>query len=248
MMKNKVEIGDIYKISSVSSPAIVPGAEAVTYLVTTLEEEKNEYRTNLYRHHNGENVQLTYQHERISNVRHSPDGACTLFIAKAEEKQQVFLLRAAGGEREQLTGETDGVTSAEFSKDGKSVHYHVSVEKGSENETEDKKDDKDRRPEPVVIDRMKYKADSLGLLKEKYQAVRTIDISSREVTTLLTGEENFTLLEAAGGAMIYTTDRSDEPDFNFSQKLYMKQGEEQPVEIEKGEGIVLDAALSPDGS
>ncbi|KKK34905.1 hypothetical protein WN59_04425 [Salinicoccus sediminis] len=247
-MKNKVEIGDIYKISSVSSPAIVPGTGAVTYLVTTLDEEKNEYRTNLYRHHNGENVQLTYQHERISNVRHSPDGAGTLFIAKAEEKQQVFLLRAAGGEREQLTEEADGVTSAEFSKDGKSVHYHVSIEKDAEDRAEDKKDEKDRKPEPVVIDRMKYKADSLGLLKEKYQAVRTIDIASREVTTLLSGEENFTLVEAAGDVMIYTTDRSDEPDFNFSQKLYMKQGKEVPVEIEKGEGIVLDAALSPDGS
>ncbi len=248
MMKNKVEIGDIYKISSVSSPAIVPGAEAVTYLVTTLDEERNEYRTNLYRHHNGGNMQLTYQHERISNVRHSPDGTSTLFIGKAEEKQQVFLLRTAGGEREQLTGEEDGVTSAEFSKDGKSVHYHVSVEKDSEDGTEDKKDEKGRKPEPVVIDRMKYKADSIGLVKEKYQAVRTIDITSREVTTLLSGEENFSLLDAAGDVMIYATDGSGEPDFNFSQKLYMKQGEEQPVEIEKGEGIVLDAALSPDGS
>jgi len=244
MMKNKVEIGDIYKIRSVSSPSVVPGNEAATYLVTTLDEEKNDYRTNLYRYENGESTQLTYKHERISNVRHSPDGTRTLFIASAEEKQQVFLLAAAGGERQQLTEEEDDVNNAEFSKDGKSVHYHVSIEK----DAKEKQDGTDRKPEAVVIDRMKYKADSLGLLKEKYQAVRTIDISSREVTTLLSGEENFSLVETDGEAIIYTTDRSDEPDFNFSQKLYIKHGESEPVEIGKGEGIVLDAALSPNGS
>ncbi|SFK65097.1 alpha/beta hydrolase family protein [Salinicoccus halodurans] len=248
-MKNKVKIEDIYTIRSVSSPSVVPGTDAVTYLETSIDEEKNDYRTNLCRCQDGEAQQLTYQHERISNVRHSPDGKRTLFLAKTEDRKQVFMLRSDGGEREQLTEEEDDVNSAEFSKDGQSVYFHVSIEKGKAEKEDEEKDGKDERPEPVVIDRMKYKADSLGLLKEKYQSVKTIDIKSRAVETLLSGEENFSLMETIGDdTIVYTTDHSDEPDFNFSQKLYIRHGENEAEEIKFGEGGVMDAAVSPDGT
>ncbi len=248
-MKNKVKIEDIYKIKSVSSPSIMPGTDAVTYLETSIDEEKNDYRTNLYRYQNGASQQLTYQHERISNVRHSGDGKRTLFLAKTEDRQQVFVLNSEGGEREQLTEEADGVNSAEFSKDGQSVYYHVSREKGKEAESDEEKDKKDEKPEPVVIDRMKYKADSVGLLKEKYQMVKAIDIGTKEVKTLLSGEENFSLLETIGeNTLIYTTDKSDAPDFNFNQKLYIKNGGNEPVEIEKSEGGVMKTEVSPGGT
>lgn len=241
-MKNKVKIGDIYKIKSVAAPAIIPGTDSVTYLVTAADEEKNDYKTNLYRYQDGKNVQLTYQHERISNVRHSQDGERTLFLAKADEKQQVFILKAGGGEREQLTEETEGVNSAEFSRDGQTVYYHVSHGKDDE-----EKKEKDKRPEPVVIDRMKYKADSVGLLEEKYQCVKSIDLGTKEVETILSGEENFTLVETIGkDTIVYTTDLSEEPDFNFSDKLYIRQGGNEPEEIKIGEGGVMKTEVSPD--
>ncbi|WP_411842901.1 prolyl oligopeptidase family serine peptidase [Salinicoccus sp. HZC-1] len=245
-MSNRVKIEDIYKIRSVSSPQAVPGTDAVTYLVTSTDEEKNDYKTNLYRYRDGRSQQLTYQHERISGVRHSPDGERTLFLANVEDKQQVFILNAGDGEREQFTREKDGVNSAEFSKDGQTVFYHVSSEKDEADGEEEKKDEKNERPEPVVIDRMKYKADSAGLLKEKYQSVKSIDLESRETRTLLSGEENFTLMETIGrDTIVYTTDFSDEPDFNFSHRLYIKQGENEPEEIEKGEGYAMKAEVSP---
>lgn len=243
-MKNKVKIEDIYKIKSVSSPSVVPGTDAVTYLVTSVDEEKNDYRTNLYRYQDGESSQLTFQHERLSNVRHSPDGKCTLFLAKAEENQQVFILRTEGGEREQVTEEKTDVNSAEFSKDGQTIYYHVSS--GKEEEEKDE-DEKKQRPEPVVIDRMKYKADSVGLLKEKYQAVKSIHLKTKETETMLSGKENFTLMATIGeDTIIYTTDQSDDPDFNFNEKLYIRQSGNVAEEIELGEGSVMKVEVSPD--
>lgn len=246
MTQNKVEIEDIYKIRSVASPKVVPSSNAVTYLVTELDEEKNDYRTNLYKIENGKSTQLTYKHERISNVAHSPDGRLTLFLAAAEDdKQQVFLLSTDGGEREQLTEETDGVNSAFFSKDGKNVFYHVSSEKEEDREN-DKEQEKEKKPEPVIIDRMKYKADSAGPLKEKYQSAKSIGIKSKETETLLAGEENYEVVETFGDTIVYTSDKSENPDFNFSQKLFIKKENEAAKEIDFKEGEVMKAEVSPD--
>src|SRR5699024_12005185 len=106
----------------------------------------------------------------------------TLFTAPDDdEKSQVFILRHAGGEREQLTHEDDGVFGAQFSHDGNSVFYHVSSEKNSEDKKdEDDKDDEDKKPEEIVMNRMKYKNDGgpgpYGVLTEIYNAVKNNNI------------------------------------------------------------------------
>lgn len=244
-MVQKTDIRDIFKTRSVSSPKVEADHQFTT-LITHLDEEKNDYITNLYRVQEGSLQQLTYQKERLSNVRHSEDGQWTLFIAKAEDKPQVFLLRTTGGERMQLTREKSGVNSAEFSKDGKKVFYHVSVEKGGD-ENEDEKSEKEKQPEPVVIDRMKYKADSVGLLKEKYQAVKVVDLDTKEAETLLDGEENFTLHETIGSdTLVYSTDKSEDPDFNFNETLYIRKDANEPKEVPAAAGGFMKVSVSPD--
>ncbi|GAB3056181.1 prolyl oligopeptidase family serine peptidase [Salinicoccus sesuvii] len=244
-MAQKADIKNIFKIRSVSSPKVASDHQFTT-LVTHLDEEKNDYITNLYRVQDESLQQLTYQKERLSNVRHSEDGQWTLFIAKAEDKPQVFLLRATGGERMQLTKEKWGVNSAEFSKDGKKVFYHVSVEKGAD-ENADETSEKDKQPEPVVIDRMKYKADSVGLLKEKYQAVKFVELDTKESETLLDGDENFTLHETIGSdTLIYSTDKSEDPDFNFNETLYIRKDGDEPKEVPAEAGGFMKVSASPD--
>lgn len=238
----KADIKDIFKIKSTASPKAVPNSEAVTYLMTQIDEEKNDYTTHLYKYNQHESVQLTYKNERISNVDHSRDGDVTLFISKGEnDKQQIFLLRAAGGEREQLTYEEDGVNSAFFSNDGSKIYYHVS------SEPEKKEDTEDERPEPVVIDRMKYKADSAGLLKEKYQSVKVINLKNRETDVLFEGRENYALEAVIGeDTYIYSTDKSEDSDFNFSAELYIKSGDKDPEQIPTEGGYVAHVDVSPD--
>lgn len=250
---SKVDIKDIFKIKSVSAPAAVPESEGATYSVTYLDEESNGYVTNLFMFDGSKNRQLSYKKERISNVVHSPGGQRTLFIAKGEhDKPQVFLISLSGGEREQLTTEKDGVNSALFSKDGGTIYYHVSNEPLTDNELKEQEktkeqDDKEKFPEPVVINRMKYKADSVGLLKEKYQTVKSVDLKTKELITLLSGKENYTLHASAGGnTIIFTSDESEDRDFNFSQKLYIKKDGGNSTEIVKDEGSVMKIDVSPD--
>src|SRR5699024_12084800 len=91
--------------------------------------------------------------EKSSEVNHANDGMMTAFTAKEEEaKSQVFLLRHAGGEREQITNEKDGASSPIFGLDAQTLYYSV---KSSKEEQE--KDDKTLKP--TVVSRMKYKSD-----------------------------------------------------------------------------------------
>lgn len=245
---SKVEIKDIFKIKSVSAPAVIPGGGGVTYSVTYLDEKSNDYVTNLFMSDKKVNRQISFKKERISNVVHSPAGGRSLFIAKGEhDKPQIFLISLDGGEREQLTREKDGVNSALFSKDGGKIYYHVSSEPLAEDE-KDEQEDKEKFPEPVIIDRMKYKADSVGLLKEKYQSVKSVDLKTKDVATLFSGEENYTLhAEAGGDTVIFSSDESEDRDFNFSQKLFIKKGDGNSEEIVKDEGYVIKTDVSPDG-
>src|SRR5699024_2930556 len=150
------------------------------------------------------------------------------------------------------TREKDGVNSALFSKDGGKIYYHVSSEPLTEDALNDQEkageqDDKEKFPEPVIIDRMKYKSDSVGLLKEKYQSVKSVDLEKKEGITLFSGKENYTLHAGAGGDMIiFSSDESVDRDFSFSEKLFIKKGSGNSEEIVKGEGYVIKADVSPD--
>ena len=243
MNKNTVQINDIFNIKSVATPKVVPNSDRVTYYVTRIDEEDNAYYTNLHQYSDNGNMQLTYSKERVSNVVHSPDGGLTLFIAKGDnDKPQVFILREAGGEREQLTNEKYGVSGAKFCNGGSKVYYHVTVPVDEKDEEDKDMDNSKKRPEPVVVDRMKYKSDGrpgpFGFVEPAFRQIKMIRLDSREVTTVKSGEENFTLYETVRGGFVYATDKSDNPDFNFSQKLYIRLNGED-TEIVRPEGNII---------
>ncbi|WP_428416902.1 alpha/beta hydrolase family protein [Phocicoccus schoeneichii] len=243
MNKNTVKINDIFNIKSVATPKVVPNSDRVTYYVTRIDEEDNAYYTNLHQYSDNGNMQLTYSKERVSNVVHSPDGGLTLFIAKGDnDKPQVFILHERGGEREQLTNEKYGVSGATFCNGGSKVYYHVTVPVDEKDEEDKDMDNSKKRPEPVVVDRMKYKSDGrpgpFGSVEPAFRQIKMIRLDSREVTTVKSGEENFTLYETVRGGFVYATDKSDNPDFNFSQKLYIRLNGED-TEIVRPEGNII---------
>ena len=94
---------------------------------------------------------------------------------------------------------------------------------------------------------MKYKSDGgpgpYGVFPEKYTAVKSVNIKSKETETVLSGEENYTLHDVFEGGFIYATDQSDQPDFNFAQTLYMRKGEADT--LVKNDASFIKAVMSP---
>lgn len=243
-----VSIEDIFKIQSVSAPKVVPNASRVTYLTTRTDQDEDTYYAYLHAHDGKGHIQLTYKDEVIGGVCHSKNGALTAFTAPDKDKKpQVFILRHTGGEREQITFEKDGASNPIFSADSTAIYYSVSKGKNDEDKTEEVQDDK--KPKPTVITKMKYKSDGgpspYGVFPEKYSQVKKVNLHSKESEVVIQGEANYQLHDLTEDILIYSTDQSEQPDFNFSSKLYLrKNGTDQLL---RSDVNIFKAELSPDG-
>lgn len=243
-----VSIEDIFKIQSVSAPKVVPNASRVTYLTTRTDQDEDTYYAYLHAHDGKGHIQLTYKDEVIGGVCHSKNGALTAFTAPDKDKKpQVFILRHTGGEREQITFEKDGASNPIFSADSTAIYYSVSKGKNDEDKTEEVKEDK--KTKPTVITKMKYKSDGgpspYGVFPEKYSQVKKVNLHSKESEVVIQGEANYQLHDLTEDTLIYSTDQSEQPDFNFSSKLYLrKNGTDQLL---RSDVNIFKAELSPDG-
>ncbi len=246
---------DLFRISSVSDPRFSPNGEEALFIRTELDEEKNTYVSNLYHWDKKTNAVRKWTHgkDRISGVRWSPDGKDFLFLSTRNEKNQVYIMPAEGGEAKQVTDEEKGVSEAFFSPDGKKILYHVSAEKEAEKDDDkdsgEAKEDK-KLPQPQIIERMKYKADGVGLLKESYQQIKILNLDTEESETVLKGHQNYSAMEwmPDGKSFFYVTDGETDQDFNFNMDLYRYDlEEEKSTLIETEEGYVAGLRVSPNG-
>ncbi|MFC0014617.1 MULTISPECIES: S9 family peptidase [Allobacillus] len=249
-----IQADDLFHISSVSDPQFSPDGNEALFIRTEIDQEKNTYVSNLYHWDRATNEINAWTHgkDRVSGIQWGPNGEHFLFLSTRNEKNQVYLMSKNGGEAKQITEEEKGVNSAIFSPDGKKVIYHVSASKENDQDDDEKKDEKDEKdfPKPKVIERMKYKADGVGLLEESYQQVKLLDIDSEEVNTLLSGHQNFSVMEwmPDGQSFFYVTDEEKDQDFNFNMNLYRYDIEsKQSTLIETEEGYVAGLRVSPNG-
>ncbi|MGM8216384.1 S9 family peptidase [Bacillaceae bacterium W0354] len=253
--KQKMKAEDLFKIHSVADPRISPNGQEAIFVKTHIDEEKNDYISNLYHYDFASEAitQWTFGKHRVSNPRWSPDGNDILFISNREEKNQLFLLSRNGGEAQKLTDEKQGVGNASFSLDGSKIIYQTSITldelngKDDEKENDDSKDKKDL-PKPTVIERMKYKADGAGLLEEKYQQIKMLNIKTEETTVIKSGKQNFFFQGWIDETkIIYSTDEEQNQDFNFNHNVYIYDLKtKESTEIKTTDGYASSFAVSPD--
>ena len=125
---------DIRRIRFISDPMVHPGGDRVAYVVRTVDKDRGENR---YR----AEIRLTDPTGRRHRVLTasgmdsdaplwSPDGRYLLFLSKrtGDEKKQIYLLPADGGEARRLTKVEGGVKSAEWSPDGKHIIFRSLVD------------------------------------------------------------------------------------------------------------------------
>jgi dipeptidyl aminopeptidase/acylaminoacyl peptidase len=86
--------------------------------------------------------QFTYSEKSESGPRWSPDGKTLAFLSDRGEAQQIYLMRADGGEGVALTKGKNGVRGFEWSPDGTRIAYIAPDAKSDEEEKKEKdKDD-----------------------------------------------------------------------------------------------------------
>src|SRR5580700_7878228 len=119
-----------------------PDGKRLAFVV--LEPAKGQGRKrHIWIHEAGEegSRQFTYSEKSESGPRWSPDGKTLAFMSDRGEAQQIYLMRADGGEGVALTKGKNGVRGFEWSPDGKRIAY---IAPDAKSEAEEKKEkDKD---------------------------------------------------------------------------------------------------------
>ncbi|WP_086824524.1 S9 family peptidase [Allokutzneria sp. NRRL B-24872] len=158
MTRRRLEWTDQYHLRVPADPRLSPDGRTVVYVLHHDDEDADEVRSALWLVdvEGGQPWQLTLGDDD-SAPRWSPDGGSVVFL----RKQQLWLLPVDGGEARQLTSRELGAGPALWHPDGKQFAFCAPVDLGGEDADQEK-----RRTEPVVTDRIDYKADGTGLVRQ----------------------------------------------------------------------------------
>jgi dipeptidyl aminopeptidase/acylaminoacyl peptidase len=155
-----VSIEQALNLKSVSSPRISPDGRLIAYTVNETNWEENAYETEVWIAvvATADNYQLTNAKKSSSNPQWSPDGKWIAFTSDRDGKNQLYLIRPAGGEARQITKHEQGVNSFHWAPDGRSIAFT-----STDAESKAMKDRKEKYGDYEVVDR-EYQMTHLWLL------------------------------------------------------------------------------------
>ncbi|WP_075619869.1 S9 family peptidase [Paenisporosarcina indica] len=250
-MTRKLTIEDLSKLVSVTQPVLAPNQKEAVFVRTHMDDKENTYQANLWHVdlESNEVTQWTHGKEKVSAPAYSADGKQLAFLSSRDEKNQLYILSTKGGESRKITTFDKGVSSFLWSPCGKKIWFSASVKDGKSFTDEPDQDEK-KKPEPVVVDKMKYKMDGIGLLpQDTFKHIGFINLDTNEVTQFTEGNHQYGLQAVShdGRNIVFSVNRSENQDFEFSQALYLAnvESKEETTIIEE-DGYFGGAAFSGD--
>src|SRR5438132_4146427 len=200
-MLQYITIEDLYQFKQVSRPRISPDGQRVAFVVTTIDERKQDYHSSIWiaSTDGGEAKRFTGGASNAHSPNWSPDGRWLAFVTdregepvakdQTEQKKQgkaqsqIWLIPTDGGEARQLTFMQHGASNPVWSPDSKQIVFTAQVGPADE-ETEDGKP----LPKARVIDRLWYRLDGVGFNYERRNHLFLIDVADGEARQLTEGD------------------------------------------------------------
>jgi len=180
---------DLLRLQFISAPSISPCGKTVAFVKTEIDSHMGEYRSHIYvvPAAGGEIHQFTAGGKTETSPRFSPCGTKLAFVSDRSGDKQIFVLDLErGGEAVQLTFQRYGAANPTWSPDGLSLAFLSRSAEGQDDNwlatprNQDAKDaeEKARREEAKIVDRIKYKSDeSMGLLDGKNSHVWVVNLA-----------------------------------------------------------------------
>ena len=236
MGKRKLQVDDLFKLQSVTDPQLAPSGKEAVFVKTHIDEEDNKYIANLFHIDlkSNEVTQWTHGKGTISSPEWSADGKKIAFLSDREEKNQLFILQARGGEAQRVTSFEQGVSSFLWSPCGKKIWVDAVVKEGKTFTDKEEKDDK-KKPEPYRVTTMKYRMDGAGLLpQDAFRQIGLVDIETGEVTQFTQGnfQHGLQAISHDGKKLVISVNRKENLDFEFRQPLVI-------IDVETKEETIL---------
>ena len=121
------QLSDVHKLVSLSEPQISPDGRQIAVIVSTpdWETDKPKQELDLVDTASGTRRALTWDREKVSAVRWSPDGTRLAFLAEDPQtkKPQIFVMPMNGGDAKCITDDKQGVDTYSWSPDGRHIAF-----------------------------------------------------------------------------------------------------------------------------
>ena len=224
-MKKYVTKESLFELQSITNPVLSPNEQEAVFIRTQVNEKENNYEAHLFHidFETEEVTQWTFGNERVSSPQWSQDGKQIAFLSNRKEKNQLFIVNRRGGEAQQMTTLPNGVNAFLWSSDGEKIWLTSTVKSGLDITEEEEKQDK-KFPKAYVVNKMKYKADSVGLLpQERYAQIASLDLKTKEVNVFTEGDYSHSLqgISNDGKTLVISVNRVENTDDVFRMPLYL---------------------------
>jgi len=205
-----------------------------------LKEDKTETRIWMAPVAGVDAIVMTAEEVSSSHPRWSPDGKYLAFLSgRNEGKTQVWLLNRMGGEAQKLTDAIQDVDDFAWSPDSKRlviVLRDPSPEEldeaktkdkdkpGTEEKDKDAKGKKPKTPRPLVVDRYRFKTDTIGYLDRRRTHLYVFDVATKAVAQVTSGDfdDEEPAWSPDGKLLAFRSNRSTpDPDRTYDTNIWV---------------------------